>query len=98
MFYDFNYSALKEVDACRIMFFKTIGMCIDMFHFWTKHKDSDEFCYTHCDAEAYPELCTPDGKWVFNTSAAEQANIWLEGYYSMCREMVLVKFNFFLTR
>ncbi|KAG1861900.1 hypothetical protein C8R48DRAFT_603874 [Suillus tomentosus] len=98
MFYDSNCSALKEVDARGITFFKTMGMCVDVFHLQTKHKDSDEFCCTHCDAEAYPELRAPDGKWFFNTSAAEQANAWLGGYHSMCREMVPVKFKFFLNK
>jgi hypothetical protein len=45
----------------------------------------------------YPELMGPDGKtWFFNTSAAEQTNVWFGGYHSMCREMTAVKFNFFL--
>lgn len=98
MFYDLNCSVLKEVDAREIIFFKTMGMCVDVFHFRMKHKDSDKFCHTHCDAEAYPELCAPDSKWFFNTSAAEQANVWLGEYHSMCQEMVPVKFNFFLDK
>jgi hypothetical protein len=37
-----------------------------------------------------------DGKWFFNTSIAEQTNIWLGAYHSMCREMLPAKYNFFL--
>jgi hypothetical protein len=42
----------------------------------------------------YPELLTEDGKWYFNTSIAEQTNVWLGGYHAICREMLPV--NFFL--
>lgn len=44
----------------------------------------------------YPELMRPDGTWYFNTSAAEQTNVWFGAYHSICREMIAVKFNFFL--
>jgi len=39
---------------------------------------------------------TADGKWFFNTSIAEQINVWLGGYHSICREMLPVKYDFFL--
>ena len=34
--------------------------------------------------------------WWFNTSIAEQVNVWLGSYHSICREMLPVKYNFFL--
>jgi hypothetical protein len=37
-----------------------------------------------------------NGKWTFNSSAAEQTNVWMGGYLSMTREMRSVFFNFFL--
>jgi hypothetical protein len=37
-----------------------------------------------------------DGKWYFNTSVAEQVNVWFGGYHSMVREMLPVKYDFFL--
>ncbi|KAF8220828.1 hypothetical protein L208DRAFT_1331475 [Tricholoma matsutake] len=44
----------------------------------------------------YPELQDEKGDWYFNTSVVEQTNTWLGGYHSMCHEMLLAKFNFFL--
>jgi len=32
----------------------------------------------------------------FNSSIAEQTNVWLGGYHSICREMLVDKYNFFL--
>jgi len=32
----------------------------------------------------------------FNASIAEQTNVWLEGYHSMCWEMHVDKYNYFL--
>ena len=49
-----------------------------------------------CDAQDYPELLTADGKWFFNTSIAEQINVWLGGYHSICHKMLPVKYDFFL--
>ncbi|KAE9388674.1 hypothetical protein BT96DRAFT_835922, partial [Gymnopus androsaceus JB14] len=34
--------------------------------------------------------------WFFNSSIAEQNNVWLGGYSSIVREMGSVKYNFFL--
>jgi hypothetical protein len=45
---------------------------------------------------AYPELLRDDGGWYFNSSIAEQTNVWLGGYHSMCREMQVDKYNYFL--
>ena len=45
----------------------------------------------------FPDVVGPDGKtWLFNSSIAEQTNVWLGGYHAMLREMGTVKFNFFL--
>lgn len=35
-------------------------------------------------------------EWRFNSSIAEQTNVWFGGYHSMCREMQVDRFNFFL--
>jgi hypothetical protein len=34
--------------------------------------------------------------WRFNSSIAEQTNVWLGGYHAICREMTVDKYNFFL--
>ena len=50
----------------------------------------------HCNPARFPELLRSDGSWVFNTSIAEQTNVWLGGYHSMLREMTVDRYNFFL--
>ena len=38
-----------------------------------------------------------DGKgWFFNSSIAEQTNVWLGGYHAICWEMLVDKYDFFL--
>ncbi|KAJ7605847.1 hypothetical protein DFH06DRAFT_1348440 [Mycena polygramma] len=77
--------------------FQDVGMTVDVFHFLNKHDAGHEFCQEHCNPVAYPELMNPDGHtWFFNTSIAEQTNVWLGGYHSICREMLPTKYNFFL--
>ena len=72
-------------------------MCVDVWHFINKHKTRDTFCQDNCNPADYPELMDSDGKsWFFNTSVAEQTNAWIGGYRPICREMIPVKYNFFL--
>jgi hypothetical protein len=45
----------------------------------------------------HPELLREGGKaWYFNSSIAEQTNVWLGGYHSICREMSQDRYEFFL--
>lgn len=37
-----------------------------------------------------------NGKWTFNSSAAEQANAWIGGFLAIVREMRPERYNFFL--
>lgn len=39
---------------------------------------------------------TEDGKWTFNSSAAEQGNVWFGGYATIIREMHQHRAQFFL--
>lgn len=67
------------------------------FHFKFKHSETDTFCQEQCNPAAYPELTSEDGKgWYFNSSIAEQTNVWLGSYHSICREMLMDKYIFFL--
>ena len=78
-------------------FFQDIALTVDVFHFKSKHSETDVFCQSHCNPAAFPELSGKDGQgWYFNSSIAEQTNVWLGGYHSMCREMLVDKYNFFL--
>ncbi|KAF8193272.1 hypothetical protein K438DRAFT_1589761, partial [Mycena galopus ATCC 62051] len=97
--YDTNCNAKQQVLARpeEWSWFLDVGMTVDVFHFLHKHKVGHEFCQEHCSPADHPELMGPDGtSWFFNTSIAEQTNVWLGGYHSICREMLPVKYNFFL--
>ena len=39
---------------------------------------------------------TQKDEWFFNTSIAEQTNVWMNGFQAMLREMTAVNYNFFL--
>ena len=71
-------------------------MCVDVWHFLNKHQVTHEYCQKHCNPAMYKELLDKFGRWFFNTSVAEQTNAWLQGYHSICREMLPVKYDFFL--
>lgn len=78
-------------------YFEDIGLTVDVFHFKSKHSEKDIFCQANCNPVAYPELLSDDGKgWYFNSSIAEQTNVWLGGYHAICREMSADKYDFFL--
>ncbi|EDR00638.1 uncharacterized protein LACBIDRAFT_333942 [Laccaria bicolor S238N-H82] len=76
--------------------FKDTAMPVDVFHFNTKHKESDLHCQTHCNPAAFPELIDANNKWKFNTSICEQTNVWLGGYQAILRDMEVTRFNFYL--
>ncbi|KAK7023536.1 hypothetical protein VNI00_016687 [Paramarasmius palmivorus] len=77
-----------------------MGMPVDVFHFKSKHKSSDNYCGQHCNPINFPELTYHDAngklKWWFNTSIAEEKNSWIGRYAPMVREMHSVFFDFFL--
>ena len=77
-------------------FFADIGLTVNMFHWSCKHLTHDTFCQQHCNLYRYPELLNDDEcSWYFNSSIAEQTNIWFGGYHAICCEMGIHKFNFF---
>jgi hypothetical protein len=82
----------KEKDT----FFQQVILSVDVFHFKSKHKETDVFCQKHCNPALWKELADEHGKWVFNSSAAEQANVWLGGYHAIVQEMLPHRYNFFL--
>ncbi len=73
-----------------------MGLPVDVFHWKTKHKKTDIECQVHCNPYNFPELLTEDGQWAFNSSIAEQTNMWLGGFSSIVREMGVDKYNFLL--
>ena len=50
----------------------------------------------NCNPAGFPELYTIDHEWLFNTSAAEQGNVWFGKFMPVVREMDELHFNFFL--
>ena len=95
IFFDNNCTLAKAVK--NDLFFCDIGLTVDVFHFKSKHSEKDVFCQKNCNPSAYPELISDDGMgWYFNSSIAEQTNVWLGAYHSICWEMLVDKYNFFL--
>ena len=91
IFYDNNCGLYQHLVAAGDDLYKTAGLPIDVFHWECKYNS------VHCNLFNFPNLVGADGKsWVFNSSIAEQTNVWFSSYHAMLREMGLVKFNFFL--
>ncbi|KAE9382721.1 hypothetical protein BT96DRAFT_786595, partial [Gymnopus androsaceus JB14] len=99
-FYDNNCRLYRYLNAHDDPIKEELCLPVDPFHWKCKHKKTDIECAVHCNPCRFPELRedTEDqnGKWVFNSSVAEQNNVWLGGYLALVREMGFVKYNFFL--
>lgn len=91
-----NYRLIYKPRA--MLFFRGTMLPVDVFHFKSKHKVSDEFCQKHCNPSQWTELVGEDGEWVFNSSAAEQVNVWIGGYQAIVRDMLHHNYNFFLDK
>ncbi|KAJ7178438.1 hypothetical protein C8R43DRAFT_872162, partial [Mycena crocata] len=96
MFYDNNCSFLKHLRSCGDAYFDNVGLPVDVFHFKCKHTIRDGFCQENCNPAQFLELIGENGKWVFNSSAAEQANVWFGKFQNTVQEMPALRFNFFL--
>jgi len=99
LFYDNNCQLHRYVaDRPNLQaFFQATAMLVDLFHFGCKHKKDDVYCSLHCNATAFPHLYdSVNKKWLFNSSACEQANVWLNKFKPMVRGMGPVQFEFFL--
>ncbi|KAJ7457135.1 hypothetical protein B0H11DRAFT_1738737 [Mycena galericulata] len=86
----------NDPDPHMSTYFDSCALPVDVFHFKCKHKEGDIDCGRNCNPYLWPELRTEDGKWRFNSSAAEQANAWFGGFQSMVREMQVERYDFFL--
>ena len=96
IFFDNNCSLLKHLLSIGEHRLLEIGLPVDVFHALRKHKDSDGFCQLNCNPAGYPELYNELNQWLFNSSAAEQANIWFGKFLPVVREMGQLRYNFFL--
>ncbi|KAJ3963633.1 hypothetical protein EV361DRAFT_160324 [Lentinula raphanica] len=96
IFFDNNCQLQAHLQAQNNLYFQQVMLPVDVFHFKSKHKESDEFCQRHCNPSQWTKLVGDDGEWVFNSSAAEQGNVWIGGYQAIVREMLVHNYNFFL--
>lgn len=67
-----------------------MAFVVDAFHYGG-HKESNEDCQQFCSPYRYPVLKKGDGSWLFNSSAAEQANVWFGVFQSKVKEMNVVR-------
>jgi hypothetical protein len=69
-------------------YFEHVVLPVDMFHFKVKHKQSDKFCGWFCNPAQWIELINKaTGTWLFNSSAAEQVNLWFRGLCAITQLM-----------
>lgn len=95
-FYDSNCRLRLHLLTIQDTHFKDTATPVDVFHFNKTHKESDIMCQRFCNPALFPELSRPDGSWIFNSSIAEQVNVWLAGFRAIVRDMEVVGYNFFL--
>ncbi|KIJ07033.1 hypothetical protein PAXINDRAFT_121288 [Paxillus involutus ATCC 200175] len=93
--FDNNCKLRAHQEAIRDTHFSQTGFPVDVFHFNSKHKETDLYCQRHCNPAAFPDLLE-NGKWRFNTSICEQTNVWLGGYQAILRSMSVHRYNFYL--
>ena len=79
-------------------YFEDCMLPVDVFHFKSKHKITDNYCNANCNPAQWPALRKGEEgmEWQFNSSAAEQVNAWFGGYQAIVREMQVDRYNFFL--
>lgn len=87
IFYDDNCHLWKHLVASGDTYFVKVGLPVDVFHFKSKHRETDTFCQTHCNPARFRELIGPNDTWIFNSSAAEQTNAWFGLFQPIVREM-----------
>ncbi|KAJ7151061.1 hypothetical protein C8R46DRAFT_914205 [Mycena filopes] len=98
IFFDNNCLLLRHLLSSvhpRDVRLRAVGFPVDVFHATRKHKESDEFCTVNCSPVTFPEIVDGD-TWVFNSSAAEQANRWFVLYRPIVKEMPVLRYKFFL--
>ncbi|KAF8578628.1 hypothetical protein K439DRAFT_1247453, partial [Ramaria rubella] len=86
--FDNNCHVTVMCEASNDMYFNHVALPVDVFHFKSKHKGTDEYCGCNYNLAQWAELMDDStGKWIFNSSAAEQVNLWLGGFCAMTQLM-----------
>lgn len=96
IWYDNNCHLQRHLNAQQDTYFENCALPVDVFHYKSKHSNNDVFCRDNCNPKLFPELTTADGEWLVNSSAAEQANVWIGRFVPIVREMLPHRFNFFM--
>ena len=100
LWYDNNCNLLRHLGTRSQVvqeYFRQTGFPVDVFHAVNKHKETDDYCNRNCNPAGFPDLYDEaTNKWTFNSSAAEQANVWYGKFLPVVREMNKVHYNFFL--
>ncbi|KIM23885.1 hypothetical protein M408DRAFT_76750 [Serendipita vermifera MAFF 305830] len=96
MWFDNNCSVMKVLRSRPEDPLNQMLLPVDVFHFKSKHKESDAFCGNHCNPLLFRHLKTSDNKWTFNSSAAEQTNAWFGKFQAISRELRVDHYNFLL--
>lgn len=68
-----------------------MGIVVDAFHF-SGHKTTHKDCQDNCNPNQFPVLKDGEGKWLFNSSAAEQVNAWFGKFQSKVKEMNHIRY------
>ncbi|KAF7329817.1 hypothetical protein MKEN_00245100 [Mycena kentingensis (nom. inval.)] len=95
IFFDNGCNLLKHVIAQGEDHFDAVNFVIDVFH---ALGHDDEFCNENCIPILFSELRTiRNGKevWTFNSSVAEQTNVWYGAFQAIVREMTAAKYGGF---
>jgi len=53
----------NDTDDWLRTYFDDVALPVDVFHFKSKHKESNIECGQHCNPYIWPELHTEDRKW-----------------------------------
>ncbi|KIO03571.1 hypothetical protein M404DRAFT_144986, partial [Pisolithus tinctorius Marx 270] len=93
--FDNNCKLHAHQEAKQDHHFSDTVLPVDVFHFNSKHKETDLYCQQQCNPAAFPDLLE-NGKWCFNTSICEQTNVWLGGYQAILSNMTVHRYNFYL--
>lgn len=91
LFYD-NACGLRSHIRCSgdDHLLRHMALVVDPFHF-SGHSEQDTECQAHCNPHKFPILKTFDGSWLFNSSVAEQVNVWYGKFQPKVKEMNVVR-------
>ncbi|KAI0754602.1 hypothetical protein C8Q80DRAFT_1139888 [Daedaleopsis nitida] len=97
LIYDNGCRLYQHLEKHKDPVLNNVAFPVDVFHWKCKHKKNDDACSIHCNPYTFPELIGKDGEgWFFNSSVAEQTNVWFGGFHAIVREMSATRFDFFL--